>query len=81
MSKKVGKRSVTVKVSDLGAGKVTVSGKGIKKTISTAPRRRDIRRHRTRDMRGFDVVRRGVSRRGVWPRNGSATGYVVIVSL
>ncbi len=32
LSKKVGKRSVTLKVSGLGAGKLTVSGKGIKKT-------------------------------------------------
>jgi hypothetical protein len=35
MSKKVGKTSVAVKVSGLGAGKVTVSGKGIKKTTKT----------------------------------------------
>jgi hypothetical protein len=32
LSKKVGKRSVTLKVGGLGAGKVTVSGKGIKKS-------------------------------------------------
>jgi hypothetical protein len=32
LSKKVGKRSVAVKVGGLGAGKVTVTGKGIKKT-------------------------------------------------
>jgi hypothetical protein len=35
MSKKVGKRSVTVKVGGLGAGKVTVTGKGIKKATKT----------------------------------------------
>jgi hypothetical protein len=35
LSKKVGKRSVTMKVSGLGAGKVTVTGKGIKKTTKT----------------------------------------------
>jgi hypothetical protein len=35
VSKKVGKTSVAVKVSGLGAGKVTVSGKGIKKTSKT----------------------------------------------
>jgi hypothetical protein len=35
LSKSVGKRSVTVKVSGLGAGKVTVTGKGIKKTTKT----------------------------------------------
>jgi hypothetical protein len=35
VSKKVGKASVVVKVSGLGAGKVTVSGKGIKKTSRT----------------------------------------------
>jgi hypothetical protein len=35
MSKKVGKRSVTIKVGGLGAGKVTISGKGIKKTTKT----------------------------------------------
>jgi hypothetical protein len=35
LSKKVGKSSVTLKVGGLGAGKVTVSGKGIKKTIKT----------------------------------------------
>jgi hypothetical protein len=35
VSKKVGKTSVAVKVSGLGAGKVTVSGKGIKKTTKT----------------------------------------------
>jgi hypothetical protein len=32
VSKKVGKTSVAVKVSGLGAGKVTITGKGIKKT-------------------------------------------------
>jgi hypothetical protein len=32
LSKKVGKSSVAIKVGGLGAGKVTVSGKGIKKT-------------------------------------------------
>jgi hypothetical protein len=32
LSKKVTKRSVTIKVGGLGAGKVTVTGKGIKKT-------------------------------------------------
>jgi hypothetical protein len=32
LSKKITKRSVTLKVSGLGAGKVTVTGKGIKKT-------------------------------------------------
>jgi hypothetical protein len=35
LSKKIGKRSITLKVSGLGAGKVTVSGKGIKKTSRT----------------------------------------------
>ena len=35
MSKKVGKTSVTVKVGGLGAGKVTLTGKGIKKTTKT----------------------------------------------
>jgi hypothetical protein len=35
LSKKVGKTSVTLKVSGLGAGKVTVSGKNIKKTSRT----------------------------------------------
>jgi hypothetical protein len=35
VSKKVGKSSVAVKVSGLGAGKVTLSGKGIKKTTKT----------------------------------------------
>jgi hypothetical protein len=35
VSKKVGKTSVAVKVSGLGAGKVTISGKGIKKTSKT----------------------------------------------
>ncbi len=35
ISKKVGKTSVAVKVGGLGAGKVTVSGKGIKKTSKT----------------------------------------------
>jgi hypothetical protein len=35
LSKKVGKTSVAVKVGGLGAGKVTVSGKGIKKTTKT----------------------------------------------
>ncbi len=35
LSKKVGKRSVTVKVGGLSAGKVTVTGKGIKKTTKT----------------------------------------------
>jgi hypothetical protein len=35
VSKKAGKTSVAVKVSGLGAGKVTVSGKGIKKTSKT----------------------------------------------
>jgi hypothetical protein len=32
LSKKVGKASVTVKVGGLGAGKITLTGKGIKKT-------------------------------------------------
>jgi hypothetical protein len=32
LSKKVGKRTVTLKVGGLGAGKVTITGKGIKKT-------------------------------------------------
>jgi hypothetical protein len=32
LSKKVGKTSVTLKVGGLGAGKVTVTGRGIKKT-------------------------------------------------
>jgi hypothetical protein len=35
LAKKVGKRSVAVKVGGLGAGKVTVTGKGIKKTTKT----------------------------------------------
>jgi hypothetical protein len=35
VSKKVGKTSVAVKVSGLGAGKVTISGRGIKKTTKT----------------------------------------------
>jgi hypothetical protein len=35
ITKKVGKTSVTVKVGGLGAGKVTVSGTGIKKTSKT----------------------------------------------
>jgi hypothetical protein len=35
LSKKVGKRSVAIKVGGLGAGKVTVTGKGIKKTTKT----------------------------------------------
>jgi hypothetical protein len=35
LSKKVGKRSVTIKVGGLGAGKVTVTGKGIKKATKT----------------------------------------------
>jgi hypothetical protein len=35
LSKKVGKRSVAIKVGGLGAGKVTVTGKGIKKTSKT----------------------------------------------
>jgi hypothetical protein len=35
VSKKVGKTSVAVKVSGLGAGKVTITGKGIKKTTKT----------------------------------------------
>jgi hypothetical protein len=35
LSRKVGKRSVVVKVGGLGAGKVTVTGKGIKKTSKT----------------------------------------------
>jgi hypothetical protein len=35
ISKKVGKTSVVVKVGGLGAGKVTISGKGIKKTSKT----------------------------------------------
>jgi hypothetical protein len=35
VSKKVGKSSVAVKVSGLGAGKVTVSGRGIKKTTKS----------------------------------------------
>ncbi len=34
-SKKVGKTSVAVKISGLGAGKVTLTGKGIKKTTKT----------------------------------------------
>ncbi len=38
VSKKVGKTSVAIKVSGLGAGKVTVSGKGIKKTSKTIAR-------------------------------------------
>jgi uncharacterized repeat protein (TIGR01451 family) len=35
LSKKIGKTSVVVKVGGLGAGKVTVSGKGIKKSTKT----------------------------------------------
>ena len=35
LSKKVGKSSVAVKVGGLGAGKVTVTGRGIKKTTKT----------------------------------------------
>jgi uncharacterized repeat protein (TIGR01451 family) len=35
LTKKVGKASVAVKVGGLGAGKVTVSGRGIKKTTKT----------------------------------------------
>ena len=35
ISKKVGKTSVTLKVGGLGAGKVTVTGRGIKKTTKT----------------------------------------------
>jgi hypothetical protein len=35
ISKKAGKTSVTVKVGGLGAGKVTVTGRGIKKTTKT----------------------------------------------
>ncbi len=35
ITKKVGKTSVVVKVGGLGAGKVTISGKGIKKTTKT----------------------------------------------
>jgi hypothetical protein len=35
LSKKVGKRSVAVKVAGLGAGKVTITGRGIKKTTKT----------------------------------------------
>jgi hypothetical protein len=35
ISKKVGKSSVAVKVGGLGAGKVTVTGRGIKKTTKT----------------------------------------------
>jgi hypothetical protein len=35
ISKKVGKTAVTVKIGGLSAGKVTVSGKGIKKTSKT----------------------------------------------
>jgi hypothetical protein len=35
LSKKVGKSSVTIKVGGLGAGKVTISGRGIKKTTKT----------------------------------------------
>ena len=35
VSKKVGKTSVAVKVSGLGAGKVTVTGRGIRKTTKT----------------------------------------------
>ncbi len=38
LSKKVGKRSVAIKVGGLGAGKVTVTGKGIKKTTKTITR-------------------------------------------
>jgi hypothetical protein len=35
LSKKVGKSSVAIKVGGLGAGKITVTGKGIKKTTKT----------------------------------------------
>ncbi len=35
VSKKVGKTSIAVRVSGLGAGKVTISGRGIKKTSKT----------------------------------------------
>ena len=35
ITKKIGKRSVTVKVGGLGPGKLTVTGKGIKKTTKT----------------------------------------------
>ncbi len=35
LSKKVGKRSVTLKVSGLGVGKLTITGKGIRKTSRT----------------------------------------------
>jgi hypothetical protein len=35
LSKKIGRTSVAVKVSGLGAGKVTITGKGIKKTTKT----------------------------------------------
>ncbi len=35
LSKKVGKTSVAIKIGGLGAGKVTVTGKGIKKTTKT----------------------------------------------
>jgi hypothetical protein len=35
LSKKVGKTSVSIKVGGLGAGKVTVTGRGIKKTTKT----------------------------------------------
>ena len=38
LSKKVGKSSVAVKVGGLGAGKVTVTGRGIKKTTKTITR-------------------------------------------
>ena len=38
LSKKVGKTSVAVKVGGLGAGKVAMSGKGIKKTAKTITR-------------------------------------------
>ena len=35
LTKKVGKTSVAIKIGGLGAGKVTVTGKGIKKTRKT----------------------------------------------
>jgi hypothetical protein len=35
LSKKVAKTSVAVKISGLGAGKITVTGHGIKKTTKT----------------------------------------------
>ena len=35
LAKKIGKTSVSIKVGGLGAGKVTVTGRGIKKTTKT----------------------------------------------